>query len=133
MAIYLFTGAAIFSVIPLLILVKIYMEKVKQDPHNFNELQKKFFIRILISKIFPTLLLVLAMTQMENIHRAQAIIPWLIILFVLIYGIYYILSFKKLPLKGAAKEAVHILATLSLPFIFSIPLIAACLLFIMTL
>lgn len=131
MAIYFFLGAAVFSIIPLLYLYKINIEKVQTDPENFNQIQKSFFIGVSISKILPALLLVLGIVQMEDVAIEQLIIPWLIILLVLLYGIYYILSFKKLPLKGQAKVAVQALSTVALPFIFSIPLMAAFFLFLM--
>lgn len=131
MAVYFFTGAAVFSIIPFVYLVKINMEKVQKDPQNFNEIQKKFFISVTVSKILPALLLILGIIQMQNVRIEQVIIPWVIILIALVYGIYYILSFRRLPLTGAPKEAVNTLATLALPFIFSIPLMAAVFLFLM--
>lgn len=131
MAIYLFTGAAVFSVLPLIVLFKIHAEKVQEDPDHFNEIQKKFFIGVTVSKIIPALLLIMGITTMDKVALEQLIVPWVIILFALIYGIYYILSFKRLPLTGDPKLAVNTLVNLALPFIFSIPLMAAVFLFLM--
>lgn len=131
MAIYLFPGAGVFSVVALVFLFKIYAEKVQEDPDNFNEIQKKFFIGVTVSKIIPALLLIMGITIMDKVAVDKLVIPWLIILFALIYGIYYILSFKRLPLSGDPKLAVNTLVNLALPFIFSIPLMAAVFLFLM--
>jgi|SRR5699024_217792 len=131
MSTYFFTAAAFFSVAPLLVLFKINAEKVKEEPDNFNEIQKRFFISVSVSKIIPALLIIMGITQMNKVAVDQLIIPWIIILFILVYGIYYILSFKRLPLKGDPKLAVNTLVNLALPFIFSIPLMSAVFLFLM--
>lgn len=131
MAIYFFIGAALFSIAPLMVLYKLNVEKVKNDPDNFNHIQKRFFISVTVSKILPALLLILGITQMETVMLEQLVIPWLIILVALIYGVYYVLSFKKLPIEGKSKEAVNTLSTLTIPFIFSIPIMAALFLFLM--
>lgn len=131
MSVYFFTGAAIFSVAPLLYLFKIHADQVKEDPDNFNEIQKTFFIQVSISKILPALLIILGITLMDEISMNQLFIPLAIILITLGYGIYYILSYKKLPLTGKPKVAVNTLSNLALPFIFSIPIMASIFLFLM--
>lgn len=131
MAIYLFTGAAIFSILPLIFLFKIHVEKAQEEPNNFNQIQKQFFIRVSVSKIIPALLLILGIITMDEASVEQLVIPWLIILFSLVYGVYYIVSFKRLPLTGEPKLAVNTFVNLALPFIFSIPLMAALFLFLM--
>jgi len=131
MSIYFFTGAAIFSIVPLLFLFKIHAERVQENPDNFNEIQKRFFISVSISKVIPALLLIMGITIMEKVPVDKLIIPWLIILFALVYGIYYIVSFKRLPITGDPKLAVNTLVNLALPFIFSIPLMAALFLFLL--
>ncbi|HLS35890.1 MAG TPA: hypothetical protein VK061_06605 [Bacillota bacterium] len=131
MAVYLFTGAAVLSIIPLIFIFKINAEKLAEEPDNFNEIQKRFFISVLVSKVIPALLIIMGITQMKDVPVDQLIIPWLIILFSLVYGIYYIVSFKRRPFEGKPKIAVDTFVNLAIPFIFSIPLMSAVFMFLM--
>src|SRR5690625_286029 len=73
----------------------------------------------------------MGITQMKDVPVDQLIIPWLIILFSLVYGMYYIVSFKRRPFEGKPKIAVDTFVNLAIPFIFSIPLMSAVFMFLM--
>lgn len=132
--IYLFVVAALVSVVPILIIFKMNIKKLKVDPQQFPQVQKHFFIGAAISKILPIILIIFGILKMPSgIDMNLLYVPWVIIVAVVIYGFYYISSQKKLGAERDVQIAINTLVTITRPHLFTIPIMAIVFLFLMTL
>ena len=130
---YIFVAAAVFAVIPLLVILKVNINKLINDPEQIVKIQQHFFIGVALSKIVPVILLIFGIIKLTNgVDIRELYIPWLIILIVLGYALFFITSQKKLDVEDKTKIAINTLVTIARPLIFSIPLMAAFFLFMMT-
>lgn len=130
---YIFVLAAVLAVVSIIVIFKINIDKVMKNPNQIATIQKNFFIGIALSKIIPVILLfygIIKMTHISNISKLY--IPWLIILGLVVYAFFYISSKNKLDVDQDTKLAISILVTIARPLTFSIPIMAAALLFMMT-
>lgn len=130
---YIFVLAAVLAVIPIIVIFKINIDKVIEDPNEITMIQRNFFIGIALSKIIPVILLfygIIKMTHISDISKLY--IPWIIILGVVVYAFFYISSKNKLDVDQDTKLAISTLVTIARPLTFSIPIMAAALLFMMT-
>jgi|SRR5690625_730680 len=132
--IYLFVSAAVLAVIPTVIIFKVLSNRLKEQPEQYNQVQKHLFIGVAMSKIVPVIILIFAILRMPSgIELNRLFIPWLIIFITVIVSFMYITSQKKLSLQPHAQRAVNTLVTITRPHLFSIPLMAVIFLYLMTL
>lgn len=134
LTIYVFVVAALISVIPILVIFKVSLEQLKEDPQQMPRVQKRFFIGAALSKILPAILLILGIIKMPSgIGMSHLYIPWIIIVAVVIYGFYFVSTQKKLNVERDAQIAINTLVTITRPHLFTIPIMAIVFLFLMTL
>jgi len=132
--IYFFVVAALISVIPILVIFKQNVNKLIDEPQQFPQVQKRFFIGAAISKILPVIIIILGMLRMPSgLDISRLYIPWLIIIAVVIFGFFYVSSPKKLDAERDVKIAVNTLITITRPHLFTIPIMSIVFLFLMTL
>src|SRR5699024_5129412 len=94
--VYIYVTDALISVICLLIIFNVNIPKLKKDSGQISKMQKQFFIGAALSKIAPTLLLILGILNMpSNIVIDDLYFPWLLILIIVIYGFYHVSRKKK--------------------------------------
>lgn len=131
---YIFVAAALFSVIPVLVVVKVNVTKLIADPDQTHTIQKHFFIGIGLSKIVPVILLIFGIVKLTPVDDLSVLyIPWAIILISVLFGLYFISSQKKLAHGEREQIAVNTLVTMARPLLFSIPLMSVIFLVMMTL
>src|SRR5690625_570258 len=94
MNVYIFVAAAVFSVIPLLVIFKVNINQLIKDPKQFHEVQKKFLVGVALSKIVPVILLVFGIVKMTPVDFDKLLIPLLIIMIVVMFGFIFISSQK---------------------------------------
>ncbi|WHX26056.1 hypothetical protein QNH47_18275 [Virgibacillus halodenitrificans] len=129
---YIFVAAAVLAVIPILILYKIHSSKLKEDPSLRDKVQTKFMIGIAISEAIPILLIVYGFIKLEPVQTISALyIPFLIVLFLMAYTVFFILVNKRIDVTPESEETVNAFAMVSLPLSMSMPLIALVSLFLM--
>src|SRR5699024_2000139 len=86
---YIFVAAAILAVILVLILVKVNVNKLIDDPEQFNYVQKRFFIGMALSKVIPAILLVVGIVNLTPVNDySDLYLPWGIIVITVLYGIH---------------------------------------------
>lgn len=132
MNVYIFVAAAVFSVIPLLVIFKVNINKLIEDPSQMPKVQGQFLIGVALSKIVPVILLIFGIIKMTTINMDSLYVPIAIIIIVVAYGLYFISSQKNIDEDKDVKLAVNTLTTIARPLIFSIPLMAIVFLFMMT-
>lgn len=110
--VYIFVAAAFLSVISMLIIFNVNIAKLKKDSGQISKVQKQFFIGAALSKIAPTLLLILGILNMpSNIVIDDLYVPWLLILIIVIYGFYHVSRKKKVN----TNHTIDTLVTLTRP------------------
>lgn len=130
---YLFVTAAIIAVVSVLVILKVNIRKLIDNPKQFPVVQKHFFIGVGVSKIIPVVLLILGIVKLSPVEDISDLyIPWLLIIITVGLGLSYISSQKNLDVDEDRKIAIHTLTTIARPLLFSLPLTAALFLFLMT-
>lgn len=131
---YIFVAAAVLAVAPLIIIVKMTIKQLIERPEDINAIFRKFFIGVALSKIVPVILLVFGIIKMtKGLDISDLYIPWAIIFIVLAYAVSFIGSQKNLDVPDHTQVQVDALTSIARPLLFSIPLMSAVFLFMMTL
>lgn len=131
---YIFVAAAVLAVVPLIIILKRTIKKLIENPDNINQIFKQFFIGVALSKIVPVILLLFGIIKItKGLDISALYIPWAIILLVLAYAVSFISAQKNLDVPESTQVQINTLTTIARPLLFSIPLMAAAFLFMMTL
>src|SRR5690625_4645007 len=132
--IYLFVAAALLAVIPIIIIFQKSMQRLKEHPKDYPQVQRRFFIGSAISKILPVIIIIFGILRMPSgIEISRLYIPWLIIGVAVVYGFFYISSKKKLQANQEVKRAVNTLIMITRPHLFTVPIMVMIFLFLMTL
>lgn len=122
---YLFVAAAALAVIPILILYKINVEKLKEDPEARGKVQTNFMIGVAVSEVIPIILIIYGFVNMESVaNMAELYIPGLIVLFIMSFAISFIFLQKKVDVRPETKTLVHSFSMVSIPLSTAIPLIS---------
>lgn len=130
---YLFVTAAIIAVVSVLVILKLNIRKLIDNPKQFPAVQKHFFIGVGVSKVIPVVLLILGIVKLSPVEDISDLyIPWLLIIITVGLGLSYISSQKNLDVDEDRKIAINTLTTIARPLLFSLPLTAALFLFLMT-
>lgn len=133
MNVYIFVAAALLSVIPVVVVFKNCVNRLKEDPTTMKKVQRQFFVGAALSKIVPAILLmygIIKITPVDSISKL--FIPWAIIVATVIGSLVYIGSQKDPEGNDEVKYTVNTLVTFTRPHIFTIPLMAAVFMFLMT-
>lgn len=130
--IYYFVIAALLSVISLVVVLKVNLDKVIDDPKRMYEVQKSFLIGVALSKIIPVVLIIIGIVQMKQAEMNDLIVPIIVILVALLAAFIFMSYKKKINAKEEVTIAVHTLVKMARPLLFSIPLMAIIFLWLMT-
>lgn len=131
---YIFVAAAVLAVVPLIIILKMTIKKLIKTPEDINEIFKRFFIGVALSKIVPVILLVFGIIKLtKGVDISTLYIPWAIILVILAFAVSFIAAQKNLDVPESTQVQINTLATIARPLIFSIPLMSAAFIYLMTL
>lgn len=130
---YIFVAAAIFAVIPFAIVFKVHINQLIEKPKQINTIFRNFFIGVALTKIVPVILLVYGIIKLtDGVEISTLYIPWLIIILTTLAGYSIISAQKNLDVDEQTKVAINTLTTIARPLLFSIPIMSACFIFLMT-
>lgn len=131
---YIFVAAAVLAVIPFSIVFKVHTNKLIESPEEINTIFKNFFIGVALTKIVPVILLVYGIIKLtDGVEISTLYIPWLIIIIVSIAGYSIVSAQKNLDVNEQTQVAINTLTTIARPLLFSIPIMSAIFIFLMTL
>src|SRR5690625_451484 len=123
---YIFVAASIISVLLVVILFKITIEKIKEDPQAAGHAQTRFFIGVAISEIIPIILIAYGMMNIEQVSDiTELYVPGLIIILTVAIALFFVILQKAV--SGGdekAQQAARLFTTISLPLISSIPIVS---------
>lgn len=131
---YIFVAAAVFAVIPFSIIFKVHINKLIENPEQINKIFKHFFIGVALSKIIPVIFLVFGIIKLtDGVEISALYLPWLIILIVSVGGYSFISGQRNVDVNEQTKVAINTLTTVARPLLFSIPIMSAIFIFLMSL
>ncbi len=129
---YLFVAAAALAVIPILILFKINVEKLKENPEERGKVQTNFMIGVAVSEIIPIILIVFAFMNSEAVNTVEELyLPGIIIMFIMLFSVFFIFLQKNVGTEPAAKTVINAFSLVSIPLSTAIPFMSLIGLFIM--
>lgn len=129
---YIFVLAAVLAAIPILILFKVNLEKLKENPEARGKVQNNFMVGIAVSEIIPILLIIYGFVNMEQAAGMEELyIPGLIILFVMAFSIGFIFLQKNIDVVPEIKSLINSFAMVSMPLTIAVPMISFIALFLM--
>ena len=130
---YIFVAAAVFAVIPFSIVFKVHINKLIEDPDQINTIFRNFFIGVALTKIVPVILLVYGIIKLtDGVEMSTLYIPWLLIIIVSVAGYSIVSAQKNLKVDQQTQVAIDTLTTIARPLLFSIPIMSAFFIFLMT-
>ncbi|MFS0674982.1 hypothetical protein [Ornithinibacillus sp. 179-J 7C1 HS] len=122
---YLFAIAAILASISILLIFKINVEKIKENPENLSNVQTKFFIGVAIAEIIPIILIIFGMINLESASSLEELlIPGIIAISAMVFAPLFILLQRSIGVPEEAKQNVTTFAMIALAMANAIPLIA---------
>ena len=133
MSAYIFVIASILSVVPVILILKMTVKQLIENPDDINQIFKRFYTYIALSKIAPVVLLIIGMVNIEKgVEISSLYVPLAIILLVVTYALSFISSQKSLNIEENTQDKITLLATTSRPLILSIPVMSVIFIFMMT-
>src|SRR5690625_4268464 len=106
---YIFMIAALISIFAVLIIFKLYLNRLIEEPETLVAIQRRFLISIGISKVIPIILLIFGMAKMSEFEQGNVIIPILIIVVAVIYTLYDISKQNNQSYDQKTQQAVYTL------------------------
>lgn len=129
---YLFVMATIVSVIPILFIFKITVERMKDDPSLIQKAQIQFFLWVAILEIIPIILIIYGMANIESVSRIEELyMPGIIILLVSGFAALFIFLQRTFDVEEDLKETMNMFAMISLAMTNAIPIMSIVSLFLM--
>lgn len=130
---YIFVLAAIVSILLVIYVLNVNIKKLIKNPEHFTEIHKQFMLGVAISKVPPSLIIIFGIIRMpSDTTIGSLIVPWLVIIAAVIYGLRYIGNKRKEPIKREIAPARDVLITNARPLLVTIPLMASAFIFLMT-
>ncbi|HLR61520.1 MAG TPA: hypothetical protein VK097_03665 [Lentibacillus sp.] len=120
---YVFVAAALLAVIPIVVLFKINLEKIRENPERFKKIQTHFFIRVAIAEVIPILLIVFGLANAAPVIIPEDLyIPGLIIVLLMGFGVLFMNLQKNVDVEVESKKAVRKFAMIAIPLVMFIPI-----------
>ncbi|NBJ68797.1 hypothetical protein [Roseburia sp. 1XD42-34] len=129
---YVFVAAAALAMLPILVLFKMNVEKLKQDPSLQTKVQTNMMIGVAISEFLPILLIIYGFSQMELVTDVSDLYtPATILIFLVVFTVFFIFLQNKVDVPEEAKSIVKQFSFISIALILAIPIIAFVAFFMM--
>ena len=130
---YLFASAAILACISILLIFKINIEKIKENPEEIAKVQTKFFIGVAVAETIPIILIILGMMDLSPASSMEELyIPGLIVILALIFAPFFIFLQKSVGVPEEAKQTVNSFSMIGIGMANAIPLVSlVCLIMMM--
>ncbi|SFB27085.1 hypothetical protein SAMN04488072_11287 [Lentibacillus halodurans] len=122
---YIFVAAALLAVIPIVVIFKMNLEKIRENPEQLNKVQTNFFIGLAISEMIPLILIVYGLmdaTKVNSIEELYA--PSIIILLLMAVSVFFMDLQKRIDVESESKKAINKFAMIAIPLVIVIPLVS---------
>lgn len=122
---YLFAIAAILACVSILLVFKINIEKLKENPENTADIHTKFFIGVAIAEVIPMILVIFGLMDLTPAASIEELyIPGIIVIFALVFSPLFIFLQRFAGVPENAKQTVMTFSLIGIALANAIPLIA---------
>lgn len=122
---YVFLAATVISIVPILIIFKSSLEKIKLDPENRPQITVQFLIGVALSELIPIGLLIYGFTQASPVADMQELmLPGLIIILVTGVANFFIFLQKKVDMEEEVTPAVQLFSLISSSVVNAVPIVS---------
>lgn len=129
---YVFVIATLVAIIPILIIFKISIERIKEDQSIAQKAQIQFMVGAALSEIIPIIIIVYAFTNKAFVQSIEELyIPGIIILLAMGISSFFILLQRFVDVDQDIKLIVNQFTFLSLAMTASLPVVSIVGLFLM--
>ena len=124
-AAYMFMFASILAVFSILIVFKIFIDKIKQTPEDRNALQTKFFIGVAMAETVPLILIVFGfVTSTPVASISDLLLPAIVIVLSMAFAPFFIFLQTRLDITKETKSIVNTSALIGTAMTLSLPIIS---------
>ncbi|MGJ9458156.1 hypothetical protein [Oceanobacillus sp. CF4.6] len=127
---YLFTAAAIIAVIGIIMVFKINMDKIKENPEQLEKVQTNFFIGVALCESIPIILIVFALINAEPVPMEELYIPAAIVMMMMVFAAFFIFLQRNVDVAEDQKQRVNNFSLIALMLANAIPIVALVMMFI---
>ena len=129
-AAYFFMIASIMAVISILIVFKIFIDKIKITPEKRGILQSKFFIGVAIAEAIPIILIVFGFMASQPVTSMnELLVPGIVIILSMAFAPFFIFLQSKVDVTEESRAAVSSFVAIGSMLTLSIPIISLVALF----
>jgi len=122
---HFFAAAVALSVLPIAIIFKISMDRLKENPEERFSIQQKFFIWVFISEIIPIILVVFGFVNMAPAETINdMLVPAIIIVAITLFGVVFIFLQRLVDVPADMKEMMTTFTLIGISLMFSMPIIS---------
>src|SRR5690606_23971273 len=102
---YYFAFASLLAVISILLVFKVNVEKLKENPKEVGQIQTKFFIGVAIAEAIPIILVVFGLMDLTTASSMEELyLPGLIVILSLVFAPFFIFLQKSVGVPEDAKQ-----------------------------
>lgn len=125
LSMHFFAAAVALSVLPIAIIFKISMDRLKENPEERFSIQQKFFIWVFISEIIPIILVVFGFVNMAPAETINdMLVPAIIIVAITLFGVVFIFLQRLVDVPADMKEMMTTFTLIGISLMFSMPIIS---------
>lgn len=129
---YIFVLATILAIIPILIIFKVSMERIKENPKMREKAQIQFFIGVALSEVIPIILFVYGFSNISPVQTINELyLPGIIILLMMGFAAFFIFLQRMVDVEEDLKDVINIFAMIGLAITNAIPIVSIVALFTM--
>src|SRR5699024_12480807 len=125
LSMHFFAAAVALSVLPIAIIFKISMDRLKENPEERFSIQQKFFIWVFISEIIPIILVVFGFVNLAPAETINdMLVPAIIIVAITLFGVVFIFLQLLVDLPADMKYMMTIFTLFGISLNFSMKIIS---------
>src|SRR5690625_4983146 len=104
---YIFVAATAINVLPILLLFKILIEKIKENPNQANKFQMNFLIGAALCESIPILIIIYGFSNLTTMNSIQDLyMPGIIILLITAFANFFIFLQRMVDIDDEIKGVV---------------------------
>lgn len=122
---YFFVLPTVLAIIPILIIFKVTIERIKEEPSIAKKAQVHFMIGVAVSEIIPIIIIIYAIANVAPVADiAELYLPGIIVLLTMGIATFFILLQRVVDVNEEIKPIVIMFTTLSLALSASLPILS---------
>lgn len=122
---YLFVLATLLAIVPILVIFKVSMERIKENPRSASKSQVQFMIGVALSDMIPIIIIIYAFMNIATVQDITELYsPGIIIILSVIIALFFIFLQRIVDVEKEAKNIVDSFTLISMALVVSIPIIS---------